>query len=625
VQQIIPLYKTIGELLSGNKFTIDEYQREYKWQQENISDLVNDLLNKFRSSYAVGHGISNVAKYEDYFLGSIILNKKDLGESVVFSIVDGQQRITSVTLLLIYLYHVGTEKNVGQDILFEMKRMIYSDSWGSKAYNLDIKDRHIVLDALFKKKEFNYRVHNESVRNMYARYRDIESENIESVLGDAFELFLYWFCKRVAIIEISCQSSNQAYDIFETMNDRGKPLSNVDMLKSFFLSHVADQKKLEYLNSIWRDATNRINNWDDSYYPNREINFFKTWFRSKYTARFDQINRGISDQDLERINNSMNRWARENSKRLSWNKEDVVISLVEDDLKHFSSVYILILKKSREFADLFDSVYFNHSLDFSWQIPVLLSAVKQNDDENEVLRKIRVVSKYIDFWIVSRFANGKRYKSNDLSRDFSELILDIRDMNFDELKRHLLEKIDSSELQISGGSKGKKGGLKDLRLNQYTKKGVKYILARISEYVQRASTEDEKTLFNWYLNRADIEHIVEDNYSRYAKFYSSESEFDSLRNKIGALVLIFARTNKSLQDKPFSQKKYSYVSSGFFAGSLCEQIYLHQPGFKEFCAQHGFGFKPYDKFGVEEIYERTNLVTEIAEYIWSRERILEIE
>jgi uncharacterized protein with ParB-like and HNH nuclease domain len=103
VQQIIPLYKSISELLSGNKFTIDEYQREYKWGQDNITDLINDLLNKFRASYAVDHSIRNVAKYEDYFLGSIILNKKDIGDNVVFSIVDGQQRITSITLLLIHL------------------------------------------------------------------------------------------------------------------------------------------------------------------------------------------------------------------------------------------------------------------------------------------------------------------------------------------------------------------------------------------------------------------------------------------------------------------------------------------------------------------------------------------
>ena len=625
MQQIIPLYKSISELLSGNKFTIDEYQREYKWGQDNITDLINDLLNKFRASYAVDHSIRNVAKYEDYFLGSIILNKKDIGDNVVFSIVDGQQRITSITLLLIHLYHVGTEKNVSQDILSEMQRMIYSDSWGSKAYNLDIPDRHVVLDALFKGNEFNYQVHNESVRNMYTRYRDIELENIEKTLGDAFELFLYWFCKRIAIIEISCQSSNQAYDIFETMNDRGKPLSTVDMLKSFFLSHVSDQKKLDHLNSIWRSATYEINTWDNSYYSTREVTFFKTWFRSKYAAKPDQASGRTSDQELERINNSLNRWARENAKRLNWNREDVIVSLIEDEFKHFSSVYISILKKSNRFNELFDSIYYNDETGFSWQPTILLSSIRLNDDEHEVSRRLRAVSRYIDFWIVSRFANGKRFKSTDFSKELIALIVDIRDMDFGTLKNYLVEKIDSSELQILGGTKGKKSGIRELQLNPYTKKGIKYILARISEYVQRGSTGNESSWFMWYLNHNDIEHIIEDNYHRYAGDYPSKSDFDSNRNRIGALLLVKSGTNKSFQDKPFLLKKFHYIRSGFFAGSLDEKNYVHEPGFVNFITKNGFDFKPYEKFGAEETQERTELVARIAGQIWNRDRIIEIE
>ena len=625
MQQIIPLYKSISELLSGNKFTIDEYQREYKWGQDNITDLINDLLNKFRASYAVDHSIRNVAKYEDYFLGSIILNKKDIGDNVVFSIVDGQQRITSITLLLIHLYHVGTEKNVSQDILSEMQRMIYSDSWGSKAYNLDIPDRHVVLDALFKGNEFNYQVHNESVRNMYTRYRDIELENIEKTLGDAFELFLYWFCKRIAIIEISCQSSNQAYDIFETMNDRGKPLSTVDMLKSFFLSHVSDQKKLDHLNSIWRSATYEINTWDNSYYSTREVTFFKTWFRSKYAAKPDQASGRTSDQELERINNSLNRWARENAKRLNWNREDVIVSLIEDEFKHFSSVYISILKKSNRFNELFDSIYYNDETGFSWQPTILLSSIRLNDDEHEVSRRLRAVSRYIDFWIVSRFANGKRFKSADFSKELIDLTVDIRDMDFGTLKNYLVEKIDSSELQILGGTKGKKSGIRELQLNPYTKKGIKYILARISEYVQRGSTGNESSWFMWYLNHNDIEHIIEDNYHRYAGDYPSKSDFDSNRNRIGALLLVKSGTNKSFQDKPFLLKKFHYIRSGFFAGSLDEKNYVHEPGFVNFITKNGFDFKPYEKFGAEETQERTELVARIAGQIWNRDRIIEIE
>lgn len=615
MQQIVPLYKTISQLLGGNKFTIDEYQREYKWDKQNISDLINDLLNKFRSSYKSGHSIRDVAKYEDYFLGSIILNKKDVGDNVVFSIVDGQQRITSITLLLIHVFHIGMEKNIESDILSRIKRMIYSDSWGSKAYNLDIADRKVVLDALFKKENFSDQVHNESVRNMYKRYSDIESEDISKDLGGAFEHFLYWLCDRVTIIEISCQSPNQAYDIFETMNDRGKPLSPIDMLKSFYFSHVSDQKQLDHLNSIWRNTTYQVNNWSDNYNEGNISTFFKIWFRSKYAT---------NSRDLERINNSLNRWSRENSRQLQWNKEDVIVNFIDNNFQYFSKIYILILKKIYYFDNLFNSIYYNDEAVFSWQPIILLSAIRLNDDENEVSRKLRIVSKYIDIWIVSRFANGKKFGKGD-TKEFVKLTIDIRDMNFSTLKNYLVEKIDSNQLKILSKKEDNKTGIKNLGLNRYTKKGIKYILARISEFVEQGSTEKKVTLIHWFMKKCDVEHIVEDNYERYAEDYYGEDNFNLYRNKIGALVLIKSGTNKSIQDKPFIEKKYFYANSNFFASSLCELSYAHETGFKNFINQYSFDFKPYNKFGRQEIDERTDLVVKIADYIWNRDRIIEIE
>jgi uncharacterized protein with ParB-like and HNH nuclease domain len=626
MQQIIPLYKSISELLSGNKFTVDEYQREYKWDKQNIIDLIYDLLNKFRASYKEGHSIREVVKYEDYFLGSIILNKKDTDDGLVFSIVDGQQRITSITLLLIHLYHVGTEKNIKKDILSKIEGMIYSDNWGSKAYNLDISDRKIVLEHLFKRTDFDYQIYNESVRNMYKRYSDIETENIEKELGNTFENFLYWICNRVKVIEIFCQSLNQAYDIFETMNDRGKPLSPTDMLKSFFLSFVNDPKQLDHLNSVWRNATNHLNTWNNDYSVGSEITFFKTWFRAKYTKKPDKLSGETINKGLERINNFLNRWARENAERLGWSKEEAIISLIENDLKYFSEKYTIILEKIYKFDDSFSSIYYNDEAGFSrtWQTTILLSAIKLSDDKNEVSKKLKIVSKYIDIWIASRFANGKKFTSNDI-KEFANLMLDIRNMSFSTLKNYFIEKIDSNNLKIINKIQNDKNGIKNLRLNRYTKKGIKYILARISEFIEKGSTEKKGTHIHWFLENNDIEHIIEDNYELYKEDYAGEDNFNSYRNKIGALLLIRSGTNKSFQDRPFIYKKYFYSQSNFFAGSLCESIYVHETGFRNFIKQYSFDFKPYEKFSIKEIDERTDLIACIADYIWNKDRIIEIE
>src|SRR5688500_20241741 len=92
--------RSIRELLAGRKYSIDYYQREYKWQQKQVSELLDDLAEKFLESHAEENDRSAVAEYGHYFLGSIIISDKD-GQKFI---IDGQQRLTTLTLLLIYLH-----------------------------------------------------------------------------------------------------------------------------------------------------------------------------------------------------------------------------------------------------------------------------------------------------------------------------------------------------------------------------------------------------------------------------------------------------------------------------------------------------------------------------------------
>ena len=90
-----------------------------------------------------------------------------------------------------------------------------------------------MIEALFKGEPFNPDGKDESIQTMYARYEDIEQNDLIADLGDALPHFTYWLMNKVGLIEIATDSDNYAYAIFETMNDRGKPLGPVDMLKGF--------------------------------------------------------------------------------------------------------------------------------------------------------------------------------------------------------------------------------------------------------------------------------------------------------------------------------------------------------------------------------------------------------
>lgn len=91
--------RTVSEVLKGKRYGIDYYQREYRWQRKQAKELVDDLAAQFLQSHRQGNSRAAVAQYGNYFLGSIILSERD---GQIF-IVDGQQRLTTLTLLLLLL------------------------------------------------------------------------------------------------------------------------------------------------------------------------------------------------------------------------------------------------------------------------------------------------------------------------------------------------------------------------------------------------------------------------------------------------------------------------------------------------------------------------------------------
>ena len=98
---------SISDVLSNKKYTIDYFQREFKWQQRHIEQLIADLETSFNLNYDETHERQEVANYNSYYLGPIVLSNKDGKKSVI----DGQQRLTSLTILLIYLNNLQKEQS----------------------------------------------------------------------------------------------------------------------------------------------------------------------------------------------------------------------------------------------------------------------------------------------------------------------------------------------------------------------------------------------------------------------------------------------------------------------------------------------------------------------------------
>ncbi len=171
--KIDAINRNLSEVLS-KKYTVDYFQREYRWQPEHIEQLVTDLTSSFLNDYHKHHSRKDGEKYNQYYLGPFVLNDKDSKRSII----DGQQRLTSITLFLIFLNNLQKELNARGQIedIEDIENMIFSDYRGGKTFNIDVAERRDCLQALLNRGNYEPREDDdESTINMAARYKEIDA------------------------------------------------------------------------------------------------------------------------------------------------------------------------------------------------------------------------------------------------------------------------------------------------------------------------------------------------------------------------------------------------------------------------------------------------------------------
>ena len=209
MKQITGKEKSLKQLLQNTKYTIHYYQREYMWQRKHIEELIDDLTSEFLEYYKKGDSRKAVQDYGVYFMGSVVLAGREN------AIIDGQQRFSSLTLLLIYLNNclrkIGEQYSV-------IEAMIFSEAYGSKSFNINVEDRQDCMDALFKNEEFDVTNANESVKNLYNRYKDIEDIFPKSITDDMLLYFCDWLAEKLYFIEIVATTEHDAHKVVVSMN-----------------------------------------------------------------------------------------------------------------------------------------------------------------------------------------------------------------------------------------------------------------------------------------------------------------------------------------------------------------------------------------------------------------------
>lgn len=240
--------RLLHEFMEGHKIQLEipVYQRNYDWRQENCEQLLNDLV-KLAKSDAKNH-----------FFGSIVSIKDDYSDNRI--IIDGQQRLTSVSLLLLAAIKAVCVKNmtiISQSRLDEAFEIFLQAKYCNNHEKRNIKLVPIENDLLAYDKVFVYstslstdehvlELDSNMTRNFKYFYNRL-SKNIEDLSFDELLNAL----ERLLIIDINLDAYDDAQLIFESLNSTGLALTEADKVRNYLLMRLSPEEQQECFENYW--------------------------------------------------------------------------------------------------------------------------------------------------------------------------------------------------------------------------------------------------------------------------------------------------------------------------------------------------------------------------------------
>lgn len=608
----------IRDLLS-TKFLLDYYQREYSWEKKHITDLLDDLSGKFLKDHKEGNERDAVEHYDYYFLGSIIISNKE-GKNYI---IDGQQRLTSLTLLLICIFHKLNEQ--GQ-VPSYLSSLIYSEDYGKYSYNLDVPERKRCMESLRSGEPFNEEGESASIKNIIARYNDIKELFPGALAGEVLPYFTDWLAKKVYLVQIKTSSDSDsdadAYTIFETMNDRGLSLTPTEMLKGYLLSRITDSETRKETDKDWKEQIASLQN---NIGKGEDANAIKAWLRSQYAQTIREHDKGASPRDFDLIGTEFHRWVSNNEQNIKLLKSCDFARFIQDDLTFYGKWYKLI--SDAAWAKLppegMEAIRYNADNNFTLQRTVLLAPLKKTDSPDNIRRKLRIVSSYLDILIAWRIWNNKTYRYSDMQHTMFLLIIAIRakDMDGDEgLKKILYDRLMKIKETFDSSETTK-------LVVHNNKSKIRYLLARMTDYIETSSEPNRPSHYHEYITY-EVEHIWADQFEKHGHEEDfgegREQDFFAYRDRIGGLLLLPGPKNRRYGKLPYTEKREHYIKENLLAQSLHEGAYQRAP-FKdfndEFKKNSGREFRAHPEFKKEDLDERQELYRELCKQIWNPEKL----
>lgn len=306
--------KQLLETGKNKKFVIPEYQRPYAWSDEQIQVLFDDL-----SEYT--HN-TNDDDESTYFLGTIVSYENENHEQ---EIIDGQQRITTLFLLLRAIYTKLEKSGSEADFL---KSQIVPTIWKQNPTTGEVDFDKILITSRVMGDEGNQEFANilitgqsdEKSNSNYAKNYRLLQQLVDEYAAEqplAFYSFISNILNRAILLPITADTQDTALTIFSTLNDRGLALSDADIFKAKIYNHLDQIGKKNFIER-WQQLDEEASNAGESiqklfyyymFYLRAKENDRKTTTPGirKYYAK-NNFERLYSDDIMENLNTILNLW-----------------------------------------------------------------------------------------------------------------------------------------------------------------------------------------------------------------------------------------------------------------------------------------------------------------------------
>jgi uncharacterized protein with ParB-like and HNH nuclease domain len=517
--------KNIKSVLSANYYKIPRFQRPYSWTQENISDFWIDTI---------------VDSETDYFIGSIVVF--DAGNDT-FGIVDGQQRLSTVTMVLCALRNT-LEAEGFQDLAKAVHQLIeradinnktrfvlstessypyfqeYIQKYGKPDIQVQAGEEEKDIAAAFSQVSQRIEEAVESIKSDPTLNDERKKKEIQEKLTSIRDKLL-----NLKLIFIELDNEDDAYTIFETLNTRGKDLNVADLVKAH-LTRLLPAKNVgvDTPKIRWEQVLGTI---EGSSAEIDIVGFLHHYWLSKYEYT------------------TVKKLFKEIKKRVKKDKAQAFLDELVKDAVTYREIHEVTYAKWR-----IEQQYIRDSLDaftvfrIRQQVPMVLSLMRDYKAGNLKKKEVEgmladienfhfvftaVTSQRSSGGISQMYASSARTLVNATTRD--EKLAVLKDLH-DKLKKRVPS---YQEFEIN---------FKEIKYsNDYTKQKrlVKYILRRVHEYHNKGVAVD--------YDRMTIEHITPQ-----GEFATGSIDYEHIA-QLGNLILVPEGLNEKLGDKSFPEKK----------------------------------------------------------------------